>query len=173
MSTDDIIVADSSPYPELRVQHENPRFGQKLCNAFGGPDGEFSAISGYVYQSIIFKEKFPVQSDILLRIAIVEMKHLAMVGRLVDMLGAEVIFGHYPCGEPVYWNGVGVNYMNDIASALIHDLNSEQKAYAEYISLARQSGDRYVFAVLSRIALDEMVHTSLLKSLISDITKID
>lgn len=168
----DIIVADSSPYPEVRVSGENKQFGEQLCAALGGSGGEFGTISEYVYQSVIFEQSYPETARIFSELAKVEMHHLRMITELVNKLGATPVYGWYSGKEPVYWNGSSVNYTRELHTALIHDLNGEQKAYSAYVSLARQSGDRYVFAVLTRIALDEMIHTSLLKSLISRRTMI-
>lgn len=167
MNMDNIIAADSSAYPEIRVQGENRRLAEQISSAFGGGSGEFGTIAEYVYQSIIFKENFPEYSAVLMKIAKVEMHHLYMVGEIISKLGGQPVYGWYSGGEPIYWNGGSVNYSNDLASALIYDLNGEQKAYSSYVSLARQSGDRYVFAALTRIALDEMIHTSLFKSMIN------
>lgn len=169
----DIIVADSSPYPEVRVSGENRQFGEQLCAAIGGSSGEFGTISEYVYQSVIFEESHPEISRIFGSLAKVEMHHLRMISELVCKLGADPVYGWYSGNEPVFWSGSSVNYSKEIQTALIHDLNGEQKAYSAYVSLARQSGDRYVFAVLTRIALDEMIHTSLLKSLITHKTVIN
>lgn len=164
---DNIVAADSSPYPEIRVQGENIRLAQQLSAVFGGGSGEFGVISEYVYQSIIFKDSFPDYSAVLMKIAKVEMHHLYMVGEIIKKLGGQPIYGWYSGGEPRYWSGSSVNYGDDLAAALLYDLNGEQKAYSSYVSLARQSGDRYVFAALTRIALDEMIHASILKSLIN------
>ena len=163
-----IIVSDSSPYPEVRVSGENKQFGELLCTAVGGNSGEFGTISEYVYQCVVFKESYPEISEIFLRLAKVEMHHLLMIEELVHKLGADPVYGWYSGSDPVYWSGSSVNYTKELQSALIYDLNGEQKAYSTYISLARRSGDRFVFAVLTRIALDEMIHASLLRSLIAD-----
>lgn len=165
MDKDKIITADSSPYPEVRVQSQNKRFAAQLCAAFGGTGGEFGSISEYIYQSVIFSNN--EYGRLFSELAKVEMRHLAMIGELIHKLGGKPIFGWYASGEEKYWNGSMVDYSEDLISALVHDLNGEQRAYAAYVSLARQSGDRYVFAVLTRIALDEMLHTSLLKALIT------
>lgn len=165
MNLKNVIVADSSPYPEIKVQAENEKLARQISSAFGGNGGEFGTISEYVYQSIVF----PEYSELFRRLAIVEMKHLNMIGQLMEQLGGRVIYGYYPDKEAVYWNGVGVNYTRDITTALLYDLNGEQRAYSSYVTLARQSGDRYVFAILTRIALDEMIHTSLLKSLLASL----
>ncbi len=167
MEFDKLIVADNSPYPVVRVQRENPRFAAQLTEAFGGGDGEFGTISDYVYQGIVFAKDHPEYARVFMELAKVEMHHLAMVGSMIEMLGGKLIYGHYSCNEPVYWNGADANYSRRLSDALISDLGGEQRAYAAYVSLARQSGDRYIFAVLTRIALDEMIHASLLKSMIN------
>lgn len=172
MNKDSLTAADSSPYPEIRVQAENRYFADRLNAVFGGNSGEFGTIAEYVYQSIIFKESFPEYSETLMRIAKVEMHHLFMVGELIKKLGGEPVYGWYSSGDVKYWNGGTVNYSGDLAAALLHDLSGEQQAYSAYVSLARQSGDRYVFAVLTRIALDEMIHTGMFKSMINKLRRV-
>lgn len=164
---DNFAAADSSPYPEIKVQGENKRLAEQLSAVFAGGSGEFGVISEYVYQSIIFKDSFPEYSAVLMKIAKVEMHHLFMVGELMKKLGVQPVYGWYSGGEPKYWSGSSVNYSDDLAAALIYDLHGEQKAYSSYVALARQSGDRYVFAILTRIALDEMLHANILKRLIN------
>ncbi len=166
-----IITADSSPYPEIKVQEKNKKLAEQMNFLFGGGAGELGAISDYIYQGIIFKDSFPEYAEIFMKIAKVEMHHLFMMGQLIHLLGGELIFGSYSGGKPAYWSGKSINYTSDIASALIYDLNEEQRAYSAYVSFARQAGDRYVFAVLTRIALDEMIHASLFKTLISSLKK--
>ncbi len=167
MAMENISARDGSPYPEIRVQSENRRLAEQISAAFGGGAGEFGAVSLYTYQSIMFKDNYPDYSRMLMEIGKVEMHHLFMIGELIKKLGGQPIYGWNAGGEPKYWSGGSVNYTDDLASALLYDLNSEQRAYSSYVSLARQSGDRYVFAVLTRIALDEMIHTGLFKSMIN------
>lgn len=171
MDLENIITADSSPYPEIRVQGENKLMAERLTYTFGGSSGEFDSTAQYVYQSIMLKNSHPPQSELLLRIAKTEMHHLYMIGELITKLGGQPIYGWKNAGKTHYWNGEQLNYSPDPATMYLHDLAGEQKAYSTYVSLARQSGDRYVFALLTRIALDEMIHASLFKTLLSDLRK--
>ncbi len=166
-----IITADSSPYPPVKVTGENVRFAAQLSSAFGGSGGEFGTIAEYVFQSMIFRSTYPEYADIFGRIAMVEMRHLDMIGELMKLLGLPPVYGEYENGVPSYWNGTFPDYTDDLASAILHDLDGEQKAYAAYVSLSRRSGDRYVFAVLSRIALDEMIHVNLLRGMLAKLRK--
>ncbi|MGN0641762.1 MAG: manganese catalase family protein [Huintestinicola sp.] len=167
-----MVVADSSPYPEIAVQGENPRYAAVLSSAFGGREGELTAISQYIYQSIVFGDSYPEYAEILRAIAIVEMRHLKMVGEIIEKLGGKVVFGSTSGGQTRFWDGTAVNYSDDIAAAIIQDINDEQKAYANYVALARQANDRHVFAALTRIALDEMIHTAVLKSLLAKLRRV-
>lgn len=161
-----ITVADSAPYPPVRVTGENKRLAALLNDAFGGSGGEFNTISEYTYQAIRFKEEYPEYSHILMDIAKVEMKHLFMIGELISMLGGELIYGKYSDGEKIFWSGEDIFYGGNLSAALMYDLRGEQNAYGEYVRLARRSGDRFVFDVLMRIALDEMIHTSIFKGML-------
>lgn len=160
-------VADPSPYPELKVTGENKALANRITAAIGGTSGELGTIYGYVYQSVVFSKNYPEYAEVFASLAKAEMHHLKMICTLVDMLGGTPVCGSCRNGQPLYWSGSSVEYTRDLAAALLHDLDSEQKAYADYVSTARQSGDRYVFAVLTRIALDEMIHIGLLKKLIA------
>ena len=165
-----IITADSSPYPPVKVTRENVRFAAQLSSAFGGSGGEFGTAE-YVFQSVIFRSTYPEYADIFGRIAMVEMRHLNMIGELMKLLGLPPVYGEYENGVPSYWNGTFPDYTDDLASAILHDLDGEQKAYSAYVSLSRRSGDRCVFAVLSRIALDEMIHVNLLRGMLAKLRK--
>ncbi|MGN0666181.1 MAG: ferritin family protein [Huintestinicola sp.] len=158
---------DSSPYPEIRVESENKALASRISELYAGKDSELTAISRYVYQSIIFKDTYAEFAEIFLTIARAEMHHLHMLGRLVFLLGGDPVFCTEHRGKSACWNGEYSVSPRDIAAAVVTDLSDEQKAYASYISLARQAGDKYVFAVLTRIALDEMIHAAALRSILA------
>ena len=98
-----IITADSSPYPPVKVTRENVRFAAQLSSAFGGSGGEFGTIAEYVFQSVIFRSTYPEYADIFGRIAMVEMRHLNMIGELMKLLGLPPVYGEYENGGPSYW----------------------------------------------------------------------
>lgn len=169
MDAEKITVSDLSPYPEITVQRPNPQFAERLSSTFGGPSGELSAISGYIYQSLVFRKNFPEYARVIDKIALVEMKHLDMIGELILKLEGKPIYAEYSDGIPVYWSGESITYADDLATALVGDLRGEQKAYSAYITLARQSGDKHVFSILTRIALDEMIHAGVIKNMINEL----
>lgn len=164
--------ADSSPYPEVKASGENTGLAARLGDVYAGDAGELGAVARYVYQGIVFKESYPEYSDAFLRLAKTEMHHLLLVGELIVRLGGDPLYASYKGEERRYWNGAEIMTGSDLAAALLYDLNEEQRAYSDYVSIARQSRDRYVFALLTRIALDEMLHTSMLKVMIKKLRRI-
>lgn len=167
MDAEKITVADNSPYGEVKVREENISLAERLTQAFGGRSGEFETVSLYTYQSLVFRDSFSEYAKLLQRMSFVEMHHLELIGELIIKLGGNIIIGMVNKGKPEYWSGKMLNYTDDLASALIYDLRGEQKAYAAYVTLARQSGDRDVFNLLMRIALDEMIHISVIRTMIN------
>ena len=73
-------------YPKLQNVLKNPVYAQKLYNDFSGNLSELSTILQYTYEHIN-NDLGNTISNIILSISIVEMKHLNMIGKLIQMLG--------------------------------------------------------------------------------------
>lgn len=169
MNTKNLIIADKAPYPKINVKGKDTRLAERLTVSFGGNEGEFGTIASYIYKSLIFAEKYPDYSEIYMKLAITEMHHLQMIGELIKKLGGQPLYGTRRENGIQWFSGANVNYANDPLSAFMHDMAAEQQAYNTYIMTARQSGDRDIFSLLSRIALDEMHHRELFSTLINSL----
>lgn len=163
--------ADGSPYPEIGEMGDNIRLARRLTTLFGGAEGELGTITRYICQADRLRRGYPEYAEVLMRIAKTEMRHLDIVGRLIAALGGEVKAGAYAGDRFIWWSGDGLSYETDPLSALISDIGHEQQAYREYITIARQSGDRAVFAILTRLALDEMIHAGTLRAMLGELRR--
>ena len=81
------------PYPPIVVAKPNKHYAEIIQVNFAGAVSEFSAISQYINHHFRTENQYPEISKTLEHIAIVEMYHLEILGKLIIKLG----------GNPGYW----------------------------------------------------------------------
>lgn len=64
----------ATPYPPLQIEGKNLYYASLLTNDFAGVVSEMSAITGYVFQSLVTAN--PKISSMVHCISIIEMRHL-------------------------------------------------------------------------------------------------
>lgn len=165
---DKLSLRDSSPYPEVMAARENKRLAAQISALYAGQNSELTSVAGYTYNSFVLSESYGEYADVFRKMAAVEMHHLSLLGQLMIKLGGDPVFGDVSGSpqSPVYWQGSNVSDERRPLNVFYGALRGEQAAYNGYISLARRCGDRYVFALLTRIALDEMLHAAAIKAMI-------
>lgn len=156
-----ILVANSAPYPPIMAFQPNKEYAEMILPAIRQDNSEVTAIMTYIYQHWVLSENYSGLSDTISRIAKVEMHHLDMLGKLIRILGGNPKFQKDKCN---FWNAMVVNYTQDIRDVLIDNIRAEEAAAAFYRKQASLIRDRYVCAVLNRIALDEMLHIQIFRS---------
>lgn len=115
-----------------------------------------TAINQYIYHHFVINNK--EISEMLEKVAIVEMHHLEMLAELIIKLGDNPIY----YSQNNYWDGYYVNYGYNIFDQLNSDLDSELKAIQIYQRQIEIIKDPYIQEILQRIVLDEQVHVVLL-----------
>lgn len=170
-----IRVTAQSPYPPIEVSAENSLYAKLLSHPIASKDSEMTAITTYLYQHWYLHKHCREISDLFRRIAQVEMHHLEMLGLLVGKLGGNPQLRR--CMHPqkctpsmcscAYWNASMTNYETDVKQILCNNIKDEQGAIKEYRELISQISDPLICAVLKRIIMDEEVHISIFKSLLS------
>lgn len=82
--------ASDIAYPALDGIGEDPAALKLISPAYAGNEGELTAVLQYIYQHILFDHAgCKDYADILLKVAITEMKHLEILGSLILRLGAD------------------------------------------------------------------------------------
>ncbi len=163
--------SSNKPYPEIRVEGENLYYASLLMDDYAGIISELSAITQYVYHSIFSEIIDKELSQLLIGIAKVEMRHLNILGKLIELLGGKATF----CGgvslnnKP--WSGNVIYYGDDICSQLKIDLLSEQMIVAQYEKDIKLIDDKYVVENIQRIIQDEQVHLKLFEGAINKYCK--
>lgn len=116
---------DEVPFPEVKYVVKNPMYANLLYDDLSGELGELSAITQYIYEHIEIVS-FPELSGIMLKIAIQEMKHLNLVGRLIKRLGKKLYFID---SKGVNWNSKYVKYnFDDIVKTMKYNIETEKVA---------------------------------------------
>lgn len=152
------------PYPEVRVKAANKKYAALLSTAYAGAGGELSAVLGYVFGHIMTEDDAPRVSETFSCLAITEMKHLEMLGKLIRLLGEEPRF--YDSASGRRFDASRVTYAASQGDAVRLSLASEKAAVRHYRELIRRIDDEYVRDVLRRIILDEEHHVKLLTELL-------
>ena len=158
----------NKPYPEVKVEKENIYYATLLIEDYSGINSEYTSISKYVYEHIDkFKEnqKF---SKVLSEIAMVEMRHLNILGKIIKLLGLEPKFNYNINGYMTSWNSSLINYNTNIIDMLLDNIRIEKIAIANYEYHMSLIKDKYINDILKRIIEDEIKHVECFKELLHD-----
>lgn len=148
------------PYPPVEVSCPNSAWVPILRDLYAGQRSELGAITQYCYQSFVLGLRDEEISHMLRGIAIVEMHHLEMLGKLILLCGGVPEFAD---GRRQWWSGAFPNYCRDCKGALEASLRDEMDAVKAYQAAACSIRDPKIQAVLHRIAKDEEFHIRLLQ----------
>ena len=153
------------PYPEIKVEKPNIEYAKILSNAYAGKISEQTAILLYIFENMALKDKFKEYSEILKKIAIVEMRHLEMLGETIRLLGMEPVFMSYDKNKSglIPWKSTYVNYNVDIRDIVNIDINEEEKTIEYYNYVLKVVKDKYIRKLIERIILDEELHLKIFR----------
>lgn len=155
----------SLPYPSLESPAASPAWIPMLKNLYAGRRSELGAITQYCYQSIILSRTCREIAETLRGMAMVEMHHMEMLGKLVLLCGGTPDFsGGRPCQ---WWNGSFSNRRKDLCGILLINLRDEVAAVDAYLKAASAISDPQISRLLRRIAMDESHHAQLLREMIT------
>lgn len=162
------------PYPNPQVEKENIEYAKLLLEDYAGTISEDTAIHLYIYQSLIIESKSPYLANILHRIAIVEMKHLKLLGETIHLLGLRPKYVTYSEDNiKQFWNSSSVNYTTSILNILKQNIKAETTAIDNYKNHLNQIQDKYIQNLLNRIIEDEQIHLSIFKQLYENQKKLE
>lgn len=155
------------PYPEVKVEEKNPYYADLLSEDYAGRSSETTATLLYSYQHFNTFDSNEEFSKIIEEIAIVEMKHLEMLGKTIKLLGKEPIYKTCEAsrGDCVMWTASNIDYSTRLKEMLEVDIREESKAIKIYESHKKLIKDKYIKNMLDRIILDEKRHLEIFKSL--------
>jgi len=154
------------PYPKVEVQKKDPNLAYHILKLYAGNLSELTAVNQYSFQGIYLND-YKDLSKILENISIVEMRHLKILGELIEKLGLIPYYATYNNNKPIPWNSDYVNFTINYREMLVSDINGENDAIKEYKKIINMTDDSNIKAIINRIILDEERHIEILKKLLS------
>ncbi len=156
---------DKKPYPKLEYISKNTIYAKTLYDDFAGKNGELSAITQYIYEHINNKSNKDI-SKIMLDVAIVEMRHLSMVGDLIQKLGLNA---KYIDSNLEAWNSNSVSYITgNIKEIMLYNINAEREAIKGYKKAIMRTRNIYIQKFFNRIILDEKSHIEIFTRIMNE-----
>lgn len=129
-------------------------FAEKLYGAYGGEYGELSAITQYIYEQMVLEDE--VLGSAIRKIAITEMMHLNILGKLLNKLG---LIPFFKGSQNNIWSGDEVKYRyNSLRSMFDYNIKIEEIAIEEYKRLITLTNDTNIIDIFESILSDERTH---------------
>jgi len=159
----------SLAYPDLDGICEDAASLKIVSPAYAGEEGELTAILQYIYQHILFDGMgCKDYAEKLRRIAIVEMKHLEILGELILKLGACPVYSYLPPYPINYYTARSVAYSKTPQKMILDDIAAEQCAIDCYGKMLSRLKNEQVAAVIQRIRMDEEEHLAIFKAIFQE-----
>lgn len=153
--------AAEGPYPEVKAEGRNRRYGQAMLSNVGGSVSEMGAIAVYLYGHFT-QPGFPEVAESLERISMVEMRHLGIFSELARQLGEDPRLWSPFRGVRRYWTPEYQRYPRRLEEFLRYALEDERTAIRKYTQQAGWIKDENIVANLRRIIADEEIHVQVL-----------
>ncbi len=163
--------ASDIAYPALDGIGEDPAALKLISPAYAGNEGELTAVLQYIYQHILFDHAgCKDYADILLKVAITEMKHLEILGSLILRLGAAPVYSYLPPYPINYYSAHAVSYSKVPQKMILDDIEAEQCAIDTYTKMLCRLKNERVAAVIQRIRMDEEMYLATFKCILKEMT---
>ena len=149
------------PYPDIKVEIENIEYAKLLMYPYASMISEDTATHLYMYQSFILDDNI---GKILENIAIVEMHHLEMLAKTINLLGLKPEYK----SNDIPWTSNYVNYNTNLKDILKINIEAETLAIKNYQNLIKVINDKYIKKMLERIIVDEEIHLKIFNDLYNE-----
>ena len=149
------------PYPDIKVEKENIEYAKLLMYPYASMVSEDTATHLYMYQSFILDDNI---GKILENIAIVEMHHLEMLAKTINLLGLKPEYK----SNDIPWTSNYVNYNSNLKDILKINIEAETLAIKNYQNLIKVINDKYIKKMLERIIVDEEIHLKIFNDLYNE-----
>lgn len=158
------------PYPDLEGIGEDEKALKIISPAYAGDESELTAILQYAYQSVSLQETGREDMASKLKtIAMDEMRHAEILGRLIVRLGTRPVFSYFPPYPIRFFTARSVRYATTLKKMLSDSIEGEQYAVDGYSRMLARLTDEKIRAVITRIRADELAHLEMLKKAAEEI----
>lgn len=139
-----------------------------ISPAYASSTGELNAVLQYIYHSFIFdKQGKKEYAEALESIAIAEMIHLKLLGKIIANLGAQPLYCQNPSTAYNFYSTKFVAYSRCLVDMIEDDILGEKHAICQYTKILSRLKNEQIKAIVSRIRDDEELHLSTLKEILN------
>lgn len=160
------------PYPSLDGLECDVATAEIIYGAYSGLKGELTAILTYNYQHILFSDINPEVAETLSGIAIAEMKHLEILGKLLKKSGVLPTY-RTSLYYGTYYDASLVPPSYTPEKMILDSISGEFSTIRDYEKMIEKIKDEKISAVIERIVLDEKLHLSLLKGIYENLLSVN
>lgn len=161
--------SDHTPYPPVKVCGPNPQYARLMLKNIASYSSEMSAISLYIYNSVILKSEYPDLADCFLQVSKVEMRHLEIYCQLASLLGADPRLWSYSGRKLSYWSPSCNQYPRLMPQIIEYAICGEYEAIESYRRQSAWVRDEYIVNNINRIILDEERHIEIFHSMLEEL----
>lgn len=152
------LIADK-PYPSLDGISPDCRALHIISPAYASSTGELNAILQYNYHAVTFECKgFEEYAELIDSVAVAEMMHLKLLGKLIFALGAQPVYSVCPPAGFNFYSAKFVSYSRTLKNMLEDDVIAERHAVMSYAHMLDRLRNVRVKEVIARILEDEKLH---------------
>ena len=160
-------IAADLPYPSLDGIAKDLTAANIIAPAYASGGSEITAIMQYLYHHFRFYgEQMEFYAETLEEIAVTEMHHLDILGKLLLNLGVDPVFTARPPMRCDWYNTSVILYSTYPQKMIMDDISAEMKAIEMYESMVMRLNNQQVAAIIERIILDERLHVKTLSELL-------
>jgi len=161
-------ISIDEPYPTTDGLNCDAYSLKIISPAYATPTGELNAILQYIYHSFFFEKKgYGEIADLLVGIAVSEMRHLDLLGSTILALGAAPIFSQYPPNCFNFYSAKYVAYSRTLTNMIEDDIIGEKHAIRCYEKMLCCLKNQQVKCIIQRILEDERLHLCTLNEILT------
>ncbi len=158
------------PYPSVDSLTKDVRSGNIISFAYATLRGELTATLQYTYHHFYLSNYDAEDSQLLMSIAIAEMKHIDILGESMLKLGVSPKYVQHP-NTQAFYNTSTVSQSTTPQKMLMDDIQGEMNAICDYQKMLYTLKNEQVEAIIQRIILDEQLHLETLKKMLERYAK--
>ena len=153
----------NKPYPKIKVERKSKEIAEILSYLYASNEGELTAILQYSFETFVISDE--EIAYILKQISIVEMHHLKILGKTIQLLGCTPVFCERSHNKQTYWNSDFIYYDIDLKTILEINIEEEKQAIKNYQMALSVIDDIYIKETIKRILEDEYLHLEIFMKL--------
>lgn len=143
-----------------------------ISPAYASSTGELNAVLQYFYHFFNFdKQGYKEYASTLESIAIAEMLHLEILGKMIIALGAQPVYCQNPPTAYNFYSAKYVTYSRNLVNMIEDDILGEKRAISLYQKMLCRLKNEQIKKIITYILEDEKLHLEKLKEILCELKR--